>query len=374
MDKHIVTHIFKKATPSCGLLSEKGVHMFSFSARKLMIIFFILVGLWLGVQYLLPIITPFLLAALLALAAEPLVNSLQRHLRLPRGISAALGVTVALLLTILLLLALCALLVKELGTLAGVLPDLENATASGLDSLETWMLGLAQKTPNGISSILTHGVEGIFSNGNAILDGLTSRLLNLATSILKALPDSALGLGTWILATFMISSRLPGIRSWIGTHMPQAWHQQYGPYLRTLKKTLWGWLTAQTKLVGITFIILCLGFLLLQISHPILWAAVTCLVDILPILGTGTVLIPWGLVCFLQGDSLRAIGLWAIYAVISLLRSVLEPRLIGKQLGLDPLVTLLAIYAGYRRWGFAGMLFSPILAVVITQIMVQRKK
>ena len=348
--------------------------MTPFFSRKLPAITLIAVLAWLGLRFLLPIALPFLLAALLALAAEPLVVNLNRHLRLPRGAAAAVGVTVVLALTVLLLLAFCAFLVKELGALAGILPDLEDATSSGLDSLELWLLNLAQKTPDGISPILVHGVEGMFSNGSALLDGLTGRLLNLATSVLKALPDSALGLGTWILASFMISARLPKIRTWIQAHLPKAWYEKYAPYLQTLKKTVCGWLLAQAKLVGITFSILVVGFFLLQIEHPILWAAATCLVDILPVLGTGTVLIPWSLVCFLQGDSLRAIGLLAIYIVISLLRSVLEPRFVGKQLGLDPLITLLAIYAGYRLWGLPGMLLAPILAVTATQIFFQAKK
>lgn len=348
--------------------------MQNFSLRWLSKLLLIFVGLWLCLRYLLPIAMPFLMAALLALAAEPLVQGLHRYLHLKRGVASAIGIFAALLITVLLLLALCALLIRELGALAGILPDLENATVSGLDSLESWLLGLAQKAPTGISPILVNGVEGVFSNGNALLDGLTSRLLNLATSILKALPDSALGLGTWVLAAFMTSARLPRIRTWIREHLPSAWHDRYAPHLRTLKKTLCGWLLAQARLVGITFCILSVGFLLLRITHPILWAAVTCFVDILPVLGTGTVLIPWSLVCFLQGDSLRAIGLLAIYAVISLLRSVLEPRFVGKQLGLDPLVTLLAIYAGYRLWGLPGMLLAPVLAVIAAQIFIQTKK
>lgn len=348
--------------------------MFPFSVRKLPVILIIGAGAWLGMRYVLPVTLPFLLAGILALLAEPLVNNLHRHLHLPRGLAAVIGTSVVLLLTILLLLALCALLIRELGALAGVLPDLENATASGLDSLEIWLLGLAEKAPEGISPILVHGVKGMFSSGGALLDGLTSALLSLAASILKAIPDSALGLGTWILAAFMLSARLPKIRDWIQNHLPQAWHERYAPYLQTLKKTVCGWLLAQAKLVGITFSILTAGFLLLRIEHAILWAAATCFVDILPVLGTGTVLIPWSLVCFLQGDSLRALGLIGIYVIISLLRSVLEPRFVGKQLGLDPLVTLLAIYAGYRLWGLMGMLLAPILAVAVTQIFLQTKK
>ena len=125
---------------------------------------------------------------------------------------------------------------------------------------------------------------------------------------------------------------------------------------------------AQGKLVCVTFAVLTAGFFLLQIPHPLLWAAITCVVDILPILGTGTVLIPWSIVCFLQGETMRAVGLLGIYAVVGLLRSVLEPRLLGKQLGLDPLTTLLALYAGYRFWGLLGMVFAPVLAALVVQI------
>ena len=166
--------------------------MSKFSIRKLSVIGAVVAGLWLGMRFLLPVVMPFLLAALLALAAEPLVNGLGKLLHLRRGFAAGIGVTVALLLTILSLLALCALLVRQLGTLAGVLPDLESATISGLDSLELWLLGLAQKAPKGISPILVQSVEGMFSGGSAVLDKITTGLLSLATSLLKALPDSAL--------------------------------------------------------------------------------------------------------------------------------------------------------------------------------------
>ena len=96
--------------------------------------------------------------------------------------------------------------------------------------------------------------------------------------------------------------------------------------------------------------------------------------DALPVLGTGTVLVPWSLVCLLQGDTVRGIGLLGVYAAASLTRSVLEPRFIGRQLGLDPLVTLLAMYAGYRLWGLAGMILAPLLAVTVTQFFIAPKE
>lgn len=348
--------------------------MTHFPLRKTLIALLLLLGLWLGLRFLLDTATPFLLAIPLALAAEPLAKTLQRRLKLPRGIASFLGVVTVLTLTVLLLAALCALLIRELGSLAGVLPDLEQTALSGLDSLETWLLSLAQKAPKGVGTVLTHSVEGMFSSGSAVLDQVSSKLLALASDLLKSLPDSALGLGTWVLATFMLSSRLPKLRQWIAGRLPESWHQRIAPSLTALKKTLGRWLLAQGKLVLITFSLLTAGFFLLRIDHPLLWAAMVCLVDILPILGTGTVLIPWSLVCFLQGDSLRALGLLGIYTVITLTRSVLEPRFVGKQLGLDPLLTLLAIYVGYRLWGLLGMLIAPLLAVAVTQILTGQKK
>lgn len=329
--------------------------------------------LWFAGKFLIPLILPFFLGLLLALSAEPLVSLLHKSLKMPRALATAFGVTAALLITLGLVLTLCALLIRELGALAGVLPDLEDAAGNGLHALEYWLTDLAHRAPAAVSPILSRGVEGIFSGSSALLDSLTDKALALASGILKGVPDSALGIGSWILSSFMISARLPQLKNWVSAHLPAAWCTTWLPRLKALKATLWGWVFAQAKLVGITLVVLILGFLLLRIPHAPLWAAAVCLVDILPVLGTGTVLIPWSIVCFLQGDSLRGVGLLAVYTVVSLLRSVLEPRFVGKQLGLDPLITLLALYAGYRLWGLPGMLLAPILAVAVTQTVLTPK-
>ena len=172
----------------------------------------------------------------------------------------------------------------------------------------------------------------------------------------------------------MISARLPDLKKRLRSSLPPAWHETYRPMLKEMKQAVLGWLSAQLRLVGITFLILLAGFFVLQIPNGPVWAALVCLVDALPVLGTGTVLIPWSLVSFLQEDSLRAVGLLGIYTVVSLVRSVLEPRLVGKKLGLDPLITLTAMYTGYCLWGILGMLTSPLLAVTLVQVLRAGKK
>lgn len=326
--------------------------------------------LWLGIRYLLPILLPFLLAALTAMAAEPAVRFLQAKGKLPRAAAAGIGVTLTLALLMMTLTAALAMLLRELGSVAGAVPDLEDTALRGMDSLHGFLADLAARTPDSVQPLLTRSVEELFSDGTEVIDSVAMRMLTLASGVVSRLPDGALGIGTWLLACFMISARLPKIRDWFARRLPRSRYGKYFALLGRLKTSVLGWLLAQCKLMGITFGVLCLGFFLLRISYAPLWAALISLVDALPILGTGTVLVPWSLVCFLQGDTVRAVGLLGVYAAAALLRSVLEPRLVGKELGLDPLVTLISMYAGYRLWGFGGLILSPLAAVTVTRLLI----
>ena len=325
--------------------------------------------LFLGLRYLLPIALPFLLGGLLALVSEPLVKVFHRRLHLPWWAATGIGVTMTLTLLLLAVMVLVALLLRQLRALADVVPDLELAAVQGLSFLEQWLLDLINQAPKSLNPVLTHGVQGLFSNSTALLDRLATWLLGLASGVLKGLPDSVLGIFTWLVSGYMLSARLPKLRTWIAAKLPSVWKERYIPMLRQVKSSAFGWLKAQFKLICITFLVLTVGFFLLRISYAPVWAGLIALVDALPVLGTGTVLVPWSVICFLQRDSLRGVGLLGVYAAASLLRSVLEPRLVGKQLGLDPLITLLAIWAGYRLFGLGGMLLAPLFAVIATQVL-----
>lgn len=340
----------------------------SSGVRKAFLLIGIVLGIFLAVQYLLPLLMPFLLGAGLALAAEPMVSFFCKKLHMRRGLAAGIGVSMAFSFLALVLLLLCGLAVRQLRTLAGILPDMEDTIQSGMGSLSGWLLELVQKAPDGVRPILTRNVTDFFSSGSALLEKGTSWLLRLASGILSHVPDSALSLGTGIIASFMFSAKLPQIKGFLETRLPL---QKFQPVLETLsrlKSALGGWLKAQLKLSGVTLMLLMVGFFALGVSYAPLWALLVSLVDAFPVLGVGTALVPWSLVSFLQGDHFRAFGLLGVYAVVSLTRSLLEPRLVGRQLGLDPLVTLAAIYIGYRLWGLGGMIFAPILAVVAAQL------
>ena len=261
-----------------------------------------------------------------------------------------------------------AIALKQLTRLADTVPDLESAALQGLSSLQAWFSSLADRAPEGVQPVLHRAVDGAFSDSSMVIDQVTSRIPGAVTSALSGVPNGALAVGTGLLAAFLISARLPKIKIAVTHTLPESWQKQGLPVLRRVRKSLGGWLRAQGILSGVIFGILCVGFLLLGVPNGFLWAFLIALMDAVPMLGTGIALVPWAAVSLLQGEHFRAIGLLCIFGCATLARTTLEPRLVGRQLGLDPLVTLAALYAGFRLWGFPGLLAAPILTAAAKSI------
>lgn len=325
-------------------------------------------GAWFFVRFGLRMVLPFLIGGGVALAAEPLVGFLDRRLRLPRWAATGVGVTTVFVLLTAVLVVLAALLVKEAGRLGGVLPELAETARQGMGSLEGWLLTMASQAPESLRPVLTNSVTGFFSDGSAMMDRVVDTALGAATGLVGRLSAGALSLGTGVLAAFMLSARLPQLRRELHRRIPKTWQETYIPALKGIGNSMLGWLWAQTKLVLVALVILLLGFQALQIPNGPLWAVAVSVVDAFPILGVGTVLIPWAVICLLQGQRVRGIGLLAVYVVIWLCRSVLEPKLVGKELGLDPLLTLAAMYGGFQLFGLTGLILSPVLTVAALRL------
>ncbi len=331
---------------------------------------FLLLGLgtFLGLRLLGPVMLPFFLGWLLALSAEPAVRWMHGRLRFPRALASALGVGgVFLLFTTLVVLVLAGLL-RQIPRLMGLLPQLESAVLSGKALLEGWLMEIAAKFPGAVGTLMQGWTRGLFSGGEQLVAPLLQRLPGMITGIAGKMSKGLFGAVTALIASFMLSARLPQLGQIVQRYLPEGFLPRLGTAGRRLKGALGGWCLAQGKLAGITFFVLAAGFFLLRVRNPLVLAAVVAVVDAFPVLGVGTVLCPWSLMCFLQGETVKAVGLLSTFAVVWLLRSVLEPKLVGSSIGLDPLLTLGAIYAGFKLGGILGMLLAPILAMTAMQL------
>ena len=307
----------------------------------------ILAGAWAFAALLLPVLWPFLIGLAVSLLAEKPVRLLQTRARFPRWLAS--GVCVLTLFVLLFggAFFLCRLLCTEAADLARQLPQLAEGLAPPVLRLKDRLLSLAEKLPDGLGKGLRAGVESFFQNGAGFGSKLYESLFSWASGVIGRLPDAVLFTVTAVLSSFMLSGELPAIRTW----------------LQKLARPEW-----LEKLQGITFLILNVGLLVLRVRYPLLAALAITVVDALPVFGTGTILIPWALVLFLRGQTKTGVGLVVLYGAAALSRQALEPRLVGKQVGLNPVLTLLALYTGYRLLGVGGMIVFPITAMLLKQI------
>lgn len=344
----------------------------AFRVKKMVFFGGTLLALWLAARFLLPLFLPFLLGAGLAAASEPAVRFLTGRGRLPRALAAGVGVSATLAGLLALLTLALGFLFRQLRPPESWVPQLTRTVERGITLLQRWLLGFAGELPPGLQTPYRENLSQLFSGGTALLEKVSAAALGTAGAVITGLPDTALCLGTGLLSAFLISARLPFLRDFLARRLPPEQLEKWSAALRQLKGILGGWLSSQCKLLCVCLFVLTAGFALLRIPNPLLIAALVALVDALPVLGTGTVLVPWSLVCLLAGDAPRALGLLGLYATAALLRSILEPKILGSQLGLDPLATLIAMYCGYRLWGLAGMLLLPMLSAAAVQLLSEK--
>ena len=323
-------------------------------------LFIVIIVVFLSAKVLLPLAIPFLMGGLLSLAAEPFVRFGCKNCHLKRPLSAFLGVSLTLGIILCAAVFLGGLAVREVRTLTRFLPQLQRTAQDGITALEEGLVTLVDRLPDAVQSTARNTITRTFSGEEGLLTLPVRKLPELAANFAGKVPAGALSVGTGILSGFLISARLPNLKTFFVSHIPARWRSLWG----RLKGTLAQWLKAQGKLMGITFAIVTVGLLVLGVPYAPVWAALAAAVDAVPLLGTGALLLPWAVVKWMQGDTLSAVGLGCIYAAAALSRILLEPRLVGKQLGLDPLAALVALYAGFRLWGFWGLVLAPVGAAV----------
>lgn len=336
--------------------------------RKVGLPLLVFLGIWAGLRYLLPIVLPFVLGTVFALMAEPGVRFLEKRLGMKRTFAAVLGVGAGFVMLFTLMWLLGAAAYRELRVLAAGLPSALDKISGSTQQLRQWAMGLVQRAPESLASGLERWIGELFTGGTVLLEQAAAGFFGAAGAMMEGIPGGALLVGTAVLSSFMISAQLPSLKSKLGRRISREKMKKWLDITLRIKGTAGGWVKAQMKLSAITFAIVLSGFLLLRVSNPIFWAAVTAFVDAVPMLGTGIVLIPWAVISFAVGERVLAVGLLGVYVTAMLTRSALEPKLVGRQLGMNPLLTLMALYAGYRLWGVTGMILAPILAVTARQI------
>lgn len=321
-----------------------------------------------AVYFLLPVVfsyaLPFVFAYIIAKIISPIADGINKYLRIPRKIAILVALLIFITVVGWLIYTLVYQAIFELQRLANVLPGMfENNT-----TIPEWgakIEGFLATLPASVQGFISNAAQNLSGNLSSFLEPATTALVGFATKFAASIPGGIIAVVITLLAAYFICSDKDKIRKFFEEHIP-AKHLARFRFLRAdLYKACGGYIKAQLILMCITFVILLGGFLILGVDSAVLVAFVVAVVDAIPVLGTGTVLIPWTFVELFSGRFFLAIGLAVVYLITFFVRRFTEPKIVSHQIGLNPLLTLIAVYVGYRAIGVFGMILGPILTIII---------
>lgn len=319
---------------------------------------------WLTARFLLPIGLPFLLGWGVSRVSLPLERRLTR--RIP--FASFLSVTVIAAAVGGLVWLLGWGLFAGLERLSARLPGLLSSLSGPVSGLEASLLRLAKRLPEGLSAPAAQWIDQFFAGSSVLAGTLSDWVLSLAGRILMSVPDILLFALTLLLSAYLFSSEREGLRAFLSQHVPAQWRERWQKVLKKLRTALAAYFKTQLRLSLVILGLTAAGLLVLGRRNALPLALLIAVVDALPVFGSGTILIPWGVISFLKGNAVLGIGLLVLYALCSVSRAFLEPRFLGKQIGLNPLLTLIALYAGYRLFGILGMILLPFAVILLKQL------
>jgi sporulation integral membrane protein YtvI len=203
----------------------------------------------------------------------------------------------------------------------------------------------------------------------AFLGSVSSMGINLVSNITGHVPSFFIAFVFTIMLSFFISVQYDKVTLFIKDQLPQKAKKIISDLKRIVNDIILRYIKAMVKLMFITFVELAIGLLLIQRSAtaiPI--AAGIAIFDALPFFGTGAIMIPWVIVELIQGNFTAALGLGILYAIVTVIRNIIEPHIVGKKLGLNPIVSIVSIYLGFKIMGVLGMIFMPIIVQIIIEL------
>ncbi len=311
---------------------------------------------------------PFLLALLLVWILNPLIRRLEKYIPLSRR-----WLSLCLLLLLLLLVGgglgiLGYSAVSEVASLLDNWQGIWSDLTAALEELNTALHHLLSRIPGGMAEGIEGVLDSLFNALQTSVPNVVTRLAGAAGSYAMGLPSLVMGLAVFFLAAYFIAADYPRLRERMAGRLSPEVRAFCSSVRRAASAALGGYVRAQLILSVAVFVILLVGFFIIGQPYAVLLAALLAVLDFIPIVGSGTVMVPWAVIDLFLGEYGHGIELMVIWGIIALFRQVAEPKIVGDQTGLSPILSLVSIYVGMRLAGVPGMILGPVLCMVVINI------
>lgn len=312
---------------------------------------------------------PFLIAFIIAVMVEPLIKLIVKKTHITRKKVAAFAITIIFAIIIGIICWGAFILITES---ANLLQKLNVYIDFGTEKVNEYIDKIKTreiKVPEQVISIMENSSDKIINTiTNFIYDVLTK-----VTHIIALVPEFAIYTFITILATYFICTDRMYIIDQMEHHLPSLWAKKIGIHLRNIIKSLGDYLKAEVILIIISFFIVLIGLYILKftgnnIQYPLLAALGIGIVDALPILGSGMVMIPWAIIVGINGNLSLGIYIMIVYIVATVVRQLIEPKIVSHNIGIHPIFTLIAMYTGFKLSGVLGLFIGPIIFIILKNI------
>jgi len=311
---------------------------------------------------------PFVIGWVISVIANPLVRLLEKRLKLVRKHSSVLIVVAVLALIIG---AFYLIISKLISEAAGFVKDIPLYYDSAWVEVQKMLLtaeDLLRFLPKGIQDSVNVFVTHIGEYLNVMVQKIASPTFMAAGNVVKSIPAALVYTVVTIFSSYIFIVERDKILVFIDRYTPDGFSKYYDYLKKDVKHLVGGYFLAQFKIMFIIAGVLAAGFLVLGVKYALLLAVIIAILDFLPILGTGTILIPWAILRIVSGEYAFGVGLIVIYVLTLVLRQIIQPKIVGDTMGLDPLMTLLFLYLGFKISGIAGMILAVPIGMLVISI------
>lgn len=323
----------------------------------------LVVVVYICIRYLLPLVWPFILAYGLACLIYPVARFLHRKLHFHKTAAAVVTLLLAIASTIVVLYFVMDIVWGQLMSLISRLPIYEERILLYLEK----MCGMVEKACRMDRGTFYHIIyDGLGNVMGGWQEKMVQIVMNNSVNTFMLFFDVFLVLALTIMAIFYMLKDMDSIRT---VDKNNIFYSEIVYLKKLISKVLRAYVRSQLIIIGILSVVCAVGLAIIGNKYNIIIGFIIGVCDALPLIGVGTILVPWSVICFFTGNYVNGAILFVVFILCYLIREFLEPRLMGKEIGLSPISTLISIFVGYKLFGFLGMIVGPLVTVMIREIL-----
>jgi len=317
------------------------------------------------IKYLLPLLMPFVIGMILAVIFRRLIDVIEKKAHINRSIVSILVLIIFYGIVGLVLSMIGFKIFTFIGNLFNSLPKLYEDSI--YPAFQEFSDNLIIKYP-GIEDYVASFLNNINDSIFAFVQAMSSKVIGTITILAGQLPSLLINLVFTLVSSFFFTIDYYRITRFVVRQFTGERREMLLKLKENGIGTLGKFIKAYALIISITFFELSIGFWILKVPNSFLFGSLVAVIDVLPILGTGAVLLPWSMIAFIVGNTKLGVGMLLLYIIVTVVRQTIEPKIVGQQIGLHPILTLILMYVGAQLMGVLGLLLLPIIATITKKL------